>query len=239
MTQVRRAINSRCCSCASASPAISAVKVATAPGISIDKASPFSNCHRPGLDGSPAWLCTRTQRITWDFGDNNRNRSRADAGDGIDQRRGDDQGLGRSSVVLPVSRYAIRPSHSWKAVSVRCRPSESKPKRPAEIDLVRACANRLDKPRLESRPTGKPPLRAACGKPRSRVATARRVSGRRRGANTERFRWYCATGPRWRYARGQRQAPPALFLQTAPRRLRPSKMSAAAAAADLTIRAFG
>lgn len=103
VTQVRRAINSRCCSCASASPAISAVKVATAPGISIDKAGPFSNCHRPG-SMAPGLAVHQNAQITSDFGDNNRNRSRADAGDGIDQRRGDDQGLGRSSVVLPVSR---------------------------------------------------------------------------------------------------------------------------------------
>jgi hypothetical protein len=53
---------------------------------------------------APGLAVHQNARITWDFGDNNRNRSRADAGDGIDQRRGDDQGLGRSSVVLPVSR---------------------------------------------------------------------------------------------------------------------------------------
>jgi hypothetical protein len=48
-TEVTRAINSRFCSCASFSTPASAAKVARAVGISIDKESPFSNRHPPGL----------------------------------------------------------------------------------------------------------------------------------------------------------------------------------------------
>jgi hypothetical protein len=102
-TQAMRAINSRCCSCASASAAISAAKVATAAGISIDKASPFSNRHPPG-SMAPGRATEHANLGT--LGIVTRNRSPTDAADGFCRQCG---GRRRSGTGEKFGRLTAQP----------------------------------------------------------------------------------------------------------------------------------